>query len=90
MVKLQYMGLIAVTISSILALSVTLPAASALIQRDDFSDTHTTVRFLGGIKVCGEHVCKPGEYNKQLKAMNDAQSAAGAKCREAMKAGKRC
>ncbi|TLX82747.1 MAG: hypothetical protein E6L00_02710 [Thaumarchaeota archaeon] len=89
MVKLQYMGLLAIVISSILALSVTLPAASALIQRDNFDDSHTTTRFLGGIKVCGEHICKPGESNKMLKALNDAQHAA-AKCREALKQGKKC
>ena len=83
------MGLLAIVISSILALSVTLPAASALIQRDNFDDSHTTTRFLGGIKVCGEHICKPGESNKMLKALNDAQHAA-AKCREALKAGKKC
>ncbi len=89
MVKLQYWGLLAMAISSILVLSATLPAASALIQRTDFSDNHTTARFLGGVKVCGEHLCKPGEYNKMLKAMFDAQLTA-AKCREALKQGKKC
>ena len=89
MVNLQHMGLIAIVLSSILALSVTLPAASALIQRTNFDDAHTTVRFLGGVKVCGEKICKPGQYDKQLKAMNNAQYAA-AKCREALKAGKKC
>ncbi len=89
MAKLQHLGLIAIVISSILALSVTLPAASALIQRDNFDDSHTTARFLGGVKICGEHICKPGEHDKQLKAMNNAQYAA-AKCREALKQGKKC
>lgn len=89
MVKLQYLGLFAVAISSILALSVTLPAASALIQRDNFDDSHTTARFLGGVKVCGDHLCKPGESDKMLKAMNAAQHAA-AKCRQALKEGKKC
>jgi hypothetical protein len=89
MVKLQYVGLLAIAISSILAMSVTLPAAYALTQRDNFDDSHTTVRFLGGIKVCGDHLCKHGEYNKLLQALNDAQHAA-AKCREALKEGKKC
>lgn len=83
------MGLLAMAISSIVVLSVTLPAAYALTQRDNFDDNHTTVRFLGGIKVCGDHLCKPGEYNKMLKALNDAQHKA-AKCREALKQGKKC
>ena len=89
MVKLQHMGLLAIAISSIVALSITLPAATALTQRDNFNDSHTTARFLGGMKICGDHMCKHGEYDKQLKQMNDAQHAA-AKCREALKEGKKC
>jgi hypothetical protein len=89
MVKLQYLGLLAVAISSILALSVTLPAVYALTQRDNFDDSHTTARYLGGIKICGEHICKPGESDKMLKAMFDHQQSA-AKCREALKQGKKC
>ena len=89
MVKLQQMGLLAIVISSIVALSITLPAATALTQRDNFDDNHTTVRFLGGQKICGEHLCKPGEYNKQLQQLNDAQHAA-AKCRAALAAGQKC
>jgi len=90
MVKLQYMGLLAIVISSILALSVTLPAASALIQRDNFDDSHTTARFLGGQKICGDHMCKTGEYDKQLKRLNDAQHSLAIKCREALKQGTKC
>jgi len=89
MVKLQHLGLIAIAISSILTLSVALPAASALTQRNNFDDSHTTARLLGGVKICGEHICHPSEHDKQLKAMNIAQYAA-AKCREALKAGKKC
>ena len=89
MVKLQQIGLLAIAISSIVALSITLPAATALIQRDNFDDSHTTVRFLGGQKICGDHMCKPGEYDKQLKHLNDAQRAA-ATCRAALAAGKKC
>ena len=87
--KLQYMGLLAIAVSSILALSAAVPAANALITRDNFDDSHTTFRYLGGQKVCGDHLCKPGEYDKLLKTMFDAQHAA-AKCREALKEGKRC
>jgi hypothetical protein len=89
MVKLQHMGLLAIAISSILALSITLPAATALTQRDNFDDSHTTALYFGGQKICGDHLCKHGEHDKQLKQMNDAQHAA-AKCREALKQGKKC
>jgi hypothetical protein len=90
MVKLQHMGLLAITISSILALSITLPAATALIQRDNFDDSHTTTLYLGGQKICGDHLCKAGEYDKQLKRLNDAQHSLAIKCREALKQGKKC
>jgi hypothetical protein len=89
MVKLQYLGLIAIAISSILALSVTLPAANALIQRANFDDNHTTFRYLGGQKICGEKLCSGMSYDKHLKQMYDAQRSA-AVCREALKAGKKC
>jgi hypothetical protein len=89
MVNLQHMGLLAIAISSILALSITLPAATALIQRDNFNDSHTTARFLGGQKICGDHLCKPGEYDTHLQQINNAQQAA-AKCRDALAQGKKC
>jgi len=89
MVKLQHVGLLAIAISSLVALSITLPAATALMQRDNFDDSHTTARFIGGIKICGDHVCKHGEYDRQLHQLNDAQHAA-AKCRAALALGKKC
>lgn len=89
MVKLQQIGLLAIAISSILALSITLPAAAALTQRDNFDDSHTTAIYLGGQKICGDHLCKHGEYDKQVKYLNDAQHAA-AKCRAALAAGLKC
>jgi hypothetical protein len=89
MVKLQHMGLLAIAISSILALSITVPAATALTQRDNFDDSHTTTIYLGGQKICGDHLCKHGEYDKQIKQLSDAQHAA-AKCRAALAAGQKC
>lgn len=89
MVKLQHMGLLAIAISSIVALSITLPAATALTQRDNFDDSHTTTRYLGGQKICGDQLCKPGQYDKHLQELNDAQHAA-AKCRAALAAGQKC
>ena len=89
MVKLQHIGLLAIAISSIVALSITLPAATALTQRDNFDDSHTTARYLGGQKICGDHMCKPGQYDKQLRILNDAQHAA-AKCLAALAAKQKC
>ena len=89
MVKLQYLGLFAIAISSILALSVTLPAAYALTQADTNKTDLTTFRFLGGQKICGEKLCSGKAYDKHLKQMFDAQRSA-AVCREALKQGKKC
>ena len=84
------MGLLAIVISSILAFSIALPAAAALTQRDNFDDSHTTARFLGGQKICGDHLCKAGQYDKQLKRLNDAQHSLAIQCREALKQGTKC
>ena len=51
---------------------MTIPAASALTARTDFFDNHTTARF-GNSPVCGDHMCAPGEHDKWVKALNDAQ-----------------
>ena len=90
MVKLQHMGLLAIAISSIVVLSINLPYAAALIQRDDFSDNHTTARFLGGQKVCGEKLCSGSQYSTHLGKILTAQQTSGIQCREAMAQGKRC
>lgn len=53
------------------AMMVLLPSASALIARDNFDDNHYTYISLGGVKVCGDHLCKPGEWNQWItKLMN--------------------
>ena len=49
----------------------TLPAANAL-YRNMFDDSHLTARF-GNNKVCGDHLCAPGEYSKMIQKINDAQ-----------------
>jgi hypothetical protein len=89
MVNLQHMGLLAIAISSIVALSITLPAATALTQRDNFDDNHTTTIYLGGQKICGDHLCKHGEYSTHLQQISNAQQAS-AKCRDALAQGKKC
>src|SRR5207245_9758064 len=51
---------------------VFLPAANALIPRMDFNDNHYTYRSLGGPKVCGDHLCKSGQWDKWIsKLMHD-------------------
>src|SRR5579872_514280 len=45
---------------------ILLPAANALTARDNFDDNHYTYISLGGPKVCGEHLCKPGEWNQWI------------------------
>ena len=45
---------------------VLLPAANALTARDNFDDNHYTYISLGGPKICGEHLCKPGEWNQWI------------------------
>lgn len=39
-----------------------LPVANALTPRSDFSDNVSTYRLFGS-KVCGDHLCDPGEWN---------------------------
>ncbi len=52
----------------------TIPASNALIQRDYsyLNDNHLTVR-TGNTKVCGDHLCAPGEWDKLQSQINSAQ-----------------
>jgi hypothetical protein len=61
----------AVLMTSIAA--VTIPAASALTSRSSFNDNHYTALYPGGPKICGDHVCAPGEYDKMQQALAQAQ-----------------
>ena len=61
----------AILMTSIVAVSI--PAASALTSRTNFNDNHYTARFHGGLGICGDHICKPGEYSSWQKAMSAAQ-----------------
>ena len=45
-----------------MSIIIFVPVAYALTPRSDFSDNVSTYRFLGS-KVCGDHLCKPGEWN---------------------------
>jgi len=51
----------------------TMHAASALTSRNSFNDNHCTARFSCGPKICGDHMCAPGEYDKMQQALAQAQ-----------------
>ena len=61
----------AVIITSIVAASI--PAASALTARNTFNDNHYTATRSGGQKICGDHICAPGEYVQMQQAIDKAQ-----------------
>jgi len=61
----------AVLVTSIAAVSI--PAASALTVRSTFNDNHYTALYSGGPKICGDHKCAPGEYDKMQQALAQAQ-----------------
>ncbi|MDE1862424.1 MAG: hypothetical protein KGI33_05890 [Thaumarchaeota archaeon] len=68
---------VALLLTAVLVASVaapTIPASNALIQRDFsyLNDNHLTVR-TGDTKVCGDHLCAPGEWDKLQAAINAAQ-----------------
>jgi len=61
-------------------LVVNLPQVNALVQRD-FSildDSHTTASY-GFSKVCGNHLCGPGEHMQWLNAVWHSQKASTGK-----------
>ncbi|MGI0045858.1 MAG: hypothetical protein ACREBB_01530 [Nitrosotalea sp.] len=51
-----------------------IPASSALIQRDYsyLNDNHQTV-LTGDTKVCGDHMCAPGEWDKLQSSLSASQ-----------------
>lgn len=55
-------------------LAQTAPATSNLVKRDYsyLNDQHTTARF-GNDRVCGDHICAPGEWAKLQENLNQAQ-----------------
>ena len=55
-------------------LAQTTPATSNLVKRDYSyaNDQHLTARF-GNDKVCGDHLCAPGELTKLQENLNQAQ-----------------
>lgn len=58
------LAVVMVILSFTLVFAMLLPVANALTPRDvSFpNDQFTTDLYPGGKKVCGDHVCKPGEW----------------------------
>ncbi|MHB8602514.1 MAG: hypothetical protein ACYC6W_09825 [Nitrosotalea sp.] len=55
-------------------LAQTIPTSSNLVKRDfaTTDDQHTTSLY-GNNKVCGDHMCAPGEWDKLKASLNQAQ-----------------
>lgn len=49
-----------------------LPFASALTARTDFSNRHSSASY-GNSKVCGDHICKPGEQTQMMMKLSSSQ-----------------
>ncbi len=60
-------------LAAVSSIIVTLPIASALDQRTNFGDDHYTFIYLGEPKVCGDHMCVPGEWEKLITTIMDYQ-----------------
>ncbi len=72
-------GLVAVALSSLMIFALSLPAASALTPRDlsILPDNHTTDRFSGGQRICGDHICSDWQWSHMKNLLHRAQSNAG-------------
>ncbi len=71
--KLPVVLLLTVVLMASVAVS-TIPASHALIQRNFnyLNDQQITVR-TGDTKVCGDHLCAPGEWDKMQQQIANAQ-----------------
>ncbi|MDE1826132.1 MAG: hypothetical protein KGH83_00880 [Thaumarchaeota archaeon] len=71
--KLPVVLLLTAVLMASVAVS-TIPASNALIQRDYsyLNDNHQTV-LTGNTKVCGDHLCAPGEWDKLQTSISAAQ-----------------
>jgi hypothetical protein len=73
--KLRYLGLLLILPVFTVALTSTwmVPSADALTSRSSFNDNHYTALYPGGPRICGDHICAPGEYGKMQQALSQAQ-----------------
>lgn len=61
------------TLLGIVSIMILVPVANALTPRSDFSDNVSTYRLFDSTKVCGDHLCKPGEWNKWINNLFSSQ-----------------
>lgn len=61
------------TLIGVASIMILLPVANALTPRSDFSDNVSTYRLFDSTKVCGDHLCKPGEWNKWINNLFSSQ-----------------
>ena len=85
----QYRSVLAIAAISVLVLSVSIPVVDALTNKTEFNNRHTTARHPYGVKICEDHICTPGEYQKMKQEMMKKQMT-DAKCKEALRQGKEC
>lgn len=65
-----------ITILAVSTIGPAIPANAELTKRGSFlNDQHLTVRF-GNTKVCGDHMCGPGEWAKLQEDLANAQFGA--------------
>jgi hypothetical protein len=62
----------AATLVGVASIVLLLPVANALTPRSDFGDNVSTYRLFGS-KVCGDHLCKPGEWNTWITNLISSQ-----------------
>ncbi len=63
---------LATTLLGVVSIVLLLPVANALTPRSDFGDNVSTYRLFGS-KVCGDHLCKPGEWNTWINNLVSSQ-----------------
>ena len=61
------------TLLGVASIMISLPVANALTPRSDFSDNVSTYRLFDSTKICGDHLCKPGEWNKWINNLFSSQ-----------------
>ncbi len=65
--------MLAATLLGVISVIVLLPVANALTPRSDFSDNVSTYNLFGNTRVCGEHLCDPGQWNIWLNNLLSSQ-----------------
>lgn len=65
--------MLAATLLGVVSIIILVPVANALTPRSDFSDNVSTYRLFDSTKICGDHLCKPGEWNKWINNLFSSQ-----------------